>query len=199
MARPRAFSEEHVLDQAMETFWVKGYEATSIEDLTEATGLSRSSLYQAFDNKRGLLDAALGYYNTERVGYMLSGLEGTDAGLDEIVGFFNTLAAVAEEYPERFALGCLTTNTIAELGKTDPAARSTGDEYINRYRRAFDMALRNAERRGEVTPGNAEARSELLTTLVLGAFIRARGNPDPKGQLAITGAVTALVDSWKTL
>lgn len=54
MARPREFDENQVLDRALHAFWARGYDATSIEDLVEATGLGRASLYGAFGDKEGL-------------------------------------------------------------------------------------------------------------------------------------------------
>src|SRR5258708_37719747 len=55
MARPREFDVNAALERAMDVFWSKGYEATSLDDLCAATGLSRSSLYATFGNKRDLL------------------------------------------------------------------------------------------------------------------------------------------------
>ncbi|MCB1747573.1 MAG: TetR/AcrR family transcriptional regulator [Gammaproteobacteria bacterium] len=57
--RPRAFDDEAVLDQAMQVFAVKGFSATSLDDLVGATGLNRPSLYNAFGNKEGIYRAAL--------------------------------------------------------------------------------------------------------------------------------------------
>src|SRR6185437_343812 len=63
MARPREFDEERVLDAVMLTFWRKGFEATSAQDLVDATGLGRGSLYGAFSNKDGLFEQAILRYN----------------------------------------------------------------------------------------------------------------------------------------
>ncbi len=123
MARPREFAETEVLDRAMETFWSRGYEGTSVDDLVGATGLSRSSIYQAFGNKRELLDAALGHYVQTVVASMLAELESDSAGLGEIEAFFARIASIATDVPDRGALGCFMTNTIAELGWADRAAR----------------------------------------------------------------------------
>jgi TetR/AcrR family transcriptional repressor of nem operon len=54
MGRPREFDFNDTLERAMQTFWAKGYEATSLDDLCAATGLGRSSLYAAFGDKQSL-------------------------------------------------------------------------------------------------------------------------------------------------
>src|SRR5258708_8354183 len=66
MARPREFDIDIALDRAMEAFWEKGYEATSLDDLCEVTGLSRSSLYATFGSKRTLLLQAVDRYVDRR-------------------------------------------------------------------------------------------------------------------------------------
>src|SRR5213083_2130783 len=60
--RPRGFDEAQVLSRAMELFWLKGYAATAIADLEEATGLGRQSLYGAFGDKRGLFEQVVEHY-----------------------------------------------------------------------------------------------------------------------------------------
>jgi TetR/AcrR family transcriptional repressor of nem operon len=62
MARPREFNEQTVLDRALSTFWSKGYDGTSVEDLVEATGLGRASLYGAFGDKEQLFSKVLDHY-----------------------------------------------------------------------------------------------------------------------------------------
>ena len=59
MARHKEFDKEAVLEQAMLLFWRQGYEATSIRDLIEVTGISSSSLYESFGDKRAIYLAAL--------------------------------------------------------------------------------------------------------------------------------------------
>lgn len=60
--RPRAFDMDTALHQAMKTFWAKGYEATSLDDLQQAMGIARPSLYHAFGDKRSLFLRCLSYY-----------------------------------------------------------------------------------------------------------------------------------------
>src|SRR6202008_4821595 len=62
MAGVKQFDRNEVLDRAMTTFWTRGYEATSIDDLVEATGIGRGSLYGTFGDKRQLFLAALDRY-----------------------------------------------------------------------------------------------------------------------------------------
>jgi AcrR family transcriptional regulator len=66
MGRPRTFDMDQALDQALQVFWEKGYEGTSIADLTEAMGVNPPSLYAAFGNKEKLFKKALDRYETRR-------------------------------------------------------------------------------------------------------------------------------------
>ena len=66
MGRPRAFDMDQALDQALHVFWEKGYEGTSITDLTEAMGINPPSLYAAFGNKETLFKKALNRYEARR-------------------------------------------------------------------------------------------------------------------------------------
>jgi TetR/AcrR family transcriptional regulator, copper-responsive repressor len=64
MARPRSFDRDAALEQAMLLFWQKGYEETSIGDLTRAMGIAAPSLYAAFGDKRALFDEAVERYES---------------------------------------------------------------------------------------------------------------------------------------
>src|SRR5512141_666494 len=65
MGRPRQFDPDQVLGQAMQLFWSKGYEATSLDDLLAETGLARQSLYNGFGDKHALFLAALRRYDEQ--------------------------------------------------------------------------------------------------------------------------------------
>jgi AcrR family transcriptional regulator len=67
MARPREFDEGAVLDAAVLCFWKQGYEATSVRDLVEHTGITAASLYNAFGDKRELYEKALKHYVEENI------------------------------------------------------------------------------------------------------------------------------------
>jgi TetR/AcrR family transcriptional regulator, transcriptional repressor for nem operon len=68
MARPREFDEEAVLDAVIRCFWSRGYEATSVKDLIEKTGITCASLYNAFGDKRTLFRTALDHYVEASIG-----------------------------------------------------------------------------------------------------------------------------------
>ena len=67
MARPRKFDEAHVVAASRDLFWNQGYAATSIDDLSAATGLGRGSFYKAFGDKRSMFLRGLELYCTEAV------------------------------------------------------------------------------------------------------------------------------------
>src|ERR1700716_3131988 len=75
LGRPRAFDIEKALERALRVFWQKGYEGTSLSDLTEAMGINRPSLYAAFGNKEELFRKALDCYGEGPVSYFAKALE----------------------------------------------------------------------------------------------------------------------------
>src|SRR3546814_9345502 len=75
MGRPRSFDFDGALDRALEVFWRKGYEGTSMSDLTEAMGIARPSLYAAFGNKEELFCKALDRYVEQKVAHVWKAFE----------------------------------------------------------------------------------------------------------------------------
>jgi TetR/AcrR family transcriptional repressor of nem operon len=197
MPRPRAFDEARVLDEAMRAFWEQGYGATSIDDLTERTGLSRSSIYQAFGSKRRLFDAAIARYLDAWFGPTLHELETGSGGLDDVTGFFARLAAALDDPAADPRLGCLVVNSIGELAWRDDGLRRTGESYRGRLHLAFLAALGRARRRGELSEGSPEDRARVLVALTLGLFVTERGNPEVEDARLLARAVAAQVDGWR--
>ena len=75
VGRPRAFDLDEALDKAMKVFWQKGYEGSSLSDLTEAMGINRPSLYAAYGNKEELFRKALDRYGEGPASYLKKALE----------------------------------------------------------------------------------------------------------------------------
>lgn len=195
MGRHRAFDETEALTAAMQTFWELGFEAASIDELTERTGLSRSSLYAAFGSKEELFTSALRLYLEQQVAANLGELERGDDGLDAIRRFFGSIADNADEGGTW--LGCLAANTMAELGIRGKTQRPLIDGYRTRMTRAFETALERAAHAGQIDSRDLHLRARALATLAPGLFVALRGNPDAAHEAReVADAVDALLRSW---
>ena len=120
MARPQEFNVNEALHQAMDVFWRNGYEATSMADLLEAMGLSKSSLYATFGGKRKLFVAAFDAYRVEREQEMLQILA-RDNGRQAIENFFRKI--VSDAGSELFSRGCMSINQAVEMAPYDAEIR----------------------------------------------------------------------------
>src|SRR3954470_9130493 len=111
MAGVKQFDQDEVLDRAMAVFWERGYEATSIQDVVEATGLNRGSLYATFSDKKQLFLAVLAHY-ADRVGNPLMA-ELADPNPRQAIErmFAAILRRTSDPTQPR---GCLITNTALE-------------------------------------------------------------------------------------
>src|SRR5579863_5602053 len=79
MGRPREFSEATALDAAMRVFWEKGYEGASLDDLTQAMGINRSSLYASFGDKEELFNRVIARYAQGPIAFIHEALQQTTA------------------------------------------------------------------------------------------------------------------------
>ena len=177
MSRTRAFDTDAVLDAAVGAFWRRGYEATSLADLEQATGLSRSSLYQAFDSKHGLFTAALERYRLTYIDPVLAAMEAPGAGAAELHAYFTLLATTLRRDPGLAARGCLIVNAMTERGGHDPAVRAAGLAYQQRVAAAITNALRGAART-DTQRATITSRARLLSAALIGALVTAHLDPD---------------------
>jgi len=141
VARPREFDEEQVVEEAMEVFWQRGYQATSVQDLVEATGLQRGSLYGAFGDKHGLFVAALDAYMELALRRFQQFVSEADDPVDGIRDFVRR-AGIDCKDPALGDRGCLVANTCSELVADDPVARARVQSFISDMRQAMADALR---------------------------------------------------------
>jgi TetR/AcrR family transcriptional repressor of nem operon len=162
--RPRAFDQTDVTRRACEAFRDHGYTATSIEQLTVATGLRRSSLYGAFGDKHGLFLAALDLYCDENVAAALAGLAGDDAGA------WRRLRRHLRDQgndPAAVRRGCLLAKATAELAGEDPEVAKRCAAAYDSYERALADCFSRAQVAGDARAGldPADAGALLLATL----------------------------------
>jgi len=173
MARPKSFDEDAVLDQAVELFWKRGYEGTSMADLESHLGLGRQSLYNAFGDKQSLFLKALERYRRTVGERAVAQLNAPDASLDAIRGFFTaTVESLTAPGPRR---ACLVANTILERGSEDADALLRCNHARAALERAFRRALAQAKARRELPDGlDVEATATLLVVQNYGLSVFAK-------------------------
>ncbi|MEV5151506.1 TetR/AcrR family transcriptional regulator [Streptomyces werraensis] len=181
MARPRMFDEERALDAAMHTFWEKGYEATSTQDLCEATGLGRSSIYNTFKSKHDLFERALAHYIDTMTTAQLAVLEDTRRrAADRIRDLF---AMVIDGETEHRAggrgLGCLTVNTTVELAARDSRAAELLERDTARRLAVLRAVIEEGRRDGSITSRrDAGALARFINAAIGGMRISSQGGAD---------------------
>ncbi len=192
--RPREFDEAEVLDALMELFWTKGYEAASLADMVEASGLNKSSLYNTFGSKDEIYDLALGRYLDTRGG-MLDQIITGDRGLDDLLDFFEFVRLEASSESGR--RGCLAVNSSTELGNAKPTAA----EFSKRYRATMGEALRRPIERaavlGQIDPELVDVYVDTSRALVVSASVAARGGIETEEVSRQIDSMCRLVDSWR--
>jgi AcrR family transcriptional regulator len=195
VGRHKAYDRDAVLEAARDLFWERGYEATSITELEQRTGLNRSSLYQEFGNKHQLFEAALECYADRVIANVLTVLrDDTRPGLDSVIALFRQHAQLFVRAPVNVR-GCLLVNTTAELAARDERVRPAAAAYRDRLRADFTAALTRAADQGELAPALVESRAQILASALMGAWLTVRIDPRDASQLCDTIAVE--VASWR--
>ena len=184
-----------MLDELIELFWEQGYEATSMTDIVEATGLNKSSLYNAFGSKDVLLDEALTRYVDLRSGMAAMVLAEGTAGLADIHSLFDRLWQEFDEGSDR--RGCLAVNSSTELGGRNTDVVAGVRRYRTLMRNAFRAALTRAADQGEIAPQLVETYVNLSVTGMLGMAVLVRSGADRNEVLAHLDAARHQVESWK--
>jgi TetR/AcrR family transcriptional repressor of nem operon len=186
MARPREFDDEDVLDAAIQCFWHRGYEATSVKDLLDRTGLTAASLYNAFGDKRALFRTALDHYVEGSIGERIRRCE-TLPPLEAIRAFFEEI--LSRSLNDREHKGCMLVNTALEVAPHDPEFRTAITSVLERIETFFLGCIKSGQSDGTITravPGENLARH--LLAVLMGVRVLARVRPE---RALLEGAVTS--------
>ena len=170
MSRPKEFNPDDAIEKAMQVFWHKGYEATSMEDLLSAMDLNRGSLYDTFGDKRQLFLKVMDRYCTTFVGPKFSLLDQPGPALPTLRRFIIGMIEGGLADPQR--RGCFISNTVMELSPHE-------EEIAGRLRQALKMAedtffkvLARAKQQGELTHDkDPRALARFLTTMMQGTIV----------------------------
>jgi AcrR family transcriptional regulator len=169
--RPRAFNEDEALTRATAVFWRAGYSATSMDDLSAATGMNRPSLYGAFGDKQAL-------YLTTLERYAQRSRVAMDAALDDTLPLADALMRVYEGAlalyfpPKEQPRGCFLIGTALTESVEDPEVRARLHDALAEFDNAFEIRLRSAQQKGELDASAdvkalASVASAVLYTLAL--------------------------------
>lgn len=163
MARPIEFDRLEAVDKAMHVFWQKGYEATSLPDLLDAMGLSKSSFYQSYGSKQELFERSICRYRESVVDEMLRKLEESPSGRHFIEWAFSEFAARPPAASS--TRGCFVMNCASEFGQSHRSIARLVGEGMQEFEDVFLKAIERCQREGDIaTDRNAQALARYLVS-----------------------------------
>lgn len=196
MSRPKAYNETELLDQAMEAFWTRGYDRTSIQDLVGQTGVNRASLYGAYPDKRTLFIAGIKRYLDLVVEDNVRRLHSVEPASEAVRQFFLKLV---EAPVERLRRGCLLTNSAVEIGMEDGEVAALIRGAFDRVEQAICERLTEAQRTSQFAKGaEPRALARLLIAVLQGIRVMARVGVDREVMRQAVSSALALVPSGQS-
>jgi len=193
MARHKRFVRDDVLDRAMRAFWRHGYAGTSVQDLVEATGVNRASLYASFGDKERVFLAALDHYVARVSAGWLDALRSADSVKDGMRRYFDRL--IAFSLGEGRGLGCLITNATVELAPHDAQAAASLRTHLGRAEETFFEAVRRGQASGEIAPDkDARALARFFLGTVQGLRVLMRVEADEAELRDVVNVALSVLD-----
>lgn len=167
VGRPREFDADAALDRVRLLFWQRGFAATSLADVMEATGLQKGSIYKAFGDKRSLfLRALTGYLHEVRRG-MTRALDDAGPADAALLALLETVIDMGG--PNSDGRGCLAVNTLVELGREDQDVAALLDAHFQSMSRSLAAALRRGQREDTIrTDLPADDLADVVGTFIAG-------------------------------
>jgi AcrR family transcriptional regulator len=182
--RPRSFDRDEVLDAAVLVFWEKGYDGASVEDLTQAMGINRPSLYATFGNKRDLFMQAIDRYAATHGSRAFSAFRLEPDDRKAVERFFEASieCATADGKPR----GCLINTVATEAAETDAELQDKLSRMFARTDAAIARRLTASHDGGELTIHDPEGLARMAHSVTHSIMTRARAgaSSDELAQIA---------------
>ncbi len=193
MARPREFDEEQVLDAAMRLFWTKGYPGTSLQDIVDATGLERPSIYNAYGNKRGVFDCAFDRYCEaflKNSASIISRAPTARAAVERLARNYLT-----QQFNSDIPSGCMAGLAANECHMHDAATLAKVTTFFRRFEKQICDRLVEGRANAEF-PDSFDARgtSTAIVCLLAGMVTLRRSEFSKHSLQSIRRAITILLD-----
>ncbi len=176
MARPREFDEDAVLTAAMTCFWARGFEATSVRDLLQATGISGASLYNAFGDKRSLYRKALDHYVDRSIVDRIRRCEALPPR-EAIDSFFADI--LQRSLSDRERRGCMLVNSALDVAPHDPEFQRIVGAVLEQIEAFFHGRLEAGQADGTISGlRTSDELARHLLGVLMGVRVLARIRPD---------------------
>ncbi|MCS5734788.1 TetR/AcrR family transcriptional regulator [Herbiconiux daphne] len=191
MARTRRFDEQSLLDCAQEIFWVRGYDRTSIEEVSAASGVGNGSIYAAYGSKLGLFLAVFGRYCDGRVALVDNVIRSHEGSFEEAVAnYLDEIVADCTSHADR--RGCLMVNSLTELATRFPDVLAIGTRAVSRMDEIVGARVASAVAAGELelAPDEIEPLGAQIVLVSQGLIQLSRTGATPERLRSIAAAAT---------
>jgi len=193
MARTRQFDERQALQAAMLVFWEKGYDATSINDLEQAMGLKRTSIYNAFGNKGALFERVMNRYKESVMAELFARLDSAPNIREGIRRMLN--GALDIHFDEDNPGGCLVVLSVMESGQHDDASISAMQQTMQELKSVLQSRISKAKKNGElakdIDPG---ATATTIATTMAGMMVMGKANMSKASLKKTVNQILGLLD-----
>jgi TetR/AcrR family transcriptional repressor of nem operon len=191
VGRKRAFDPEAALERAMEVFWLKGFQSTSVSDLLAAMEINRFSMYQTFGGKDELFVAALELYRGRWSAMIAEHLSRTGPARAVLAELLREMGR--QILTDKLGRGCLVANSAVEVRWLGAEAAALVRRSVDGLEDAFTRTLERAAAEGDLRPGrDARVHARFLVATMNGIRDVAKLDPDRK---RIHGLVELLIET----
>jgi TetR/AcrR family transcriptional repressor of nem operon len=193
MPRPREFNEETALEAAIDCFWHRGYEATSVRDLAASMGISGPSLYNTFGDKHALFVQALERYLDHSTRARIKRLEESLPPKQAVRRFIEEI--IERSVSDRERRGCFLINSALEVAPHDRELGAIIAERLGEIEAFFRRSIKVAQAEGTVPRDRVpKDLARLLLGVLLGIRVLARSKPDRPLLEGVARPALALLD-----
>jgi len=173
MARHKEFDETAALEAAMHTFWARGYEGTSLHDLESSMGLTRTSIYNAFGNKRQLFNQSITHYHQTVLASLMEILDKAPTIQEGIRKFLNGIIDL--HFREDSPGGCLVVLSVLEREQHETETVMMLEHIVEHMQKVLQARIKQARNAGQLAREiDARSLSTSIVTAATGMMVMAK-------------------------